>query len=318
MTIQDLCIKNGHYKIEAGGSINTRCPTCGDSQKIGHTRNYGQAYIYPDGFSKCFRCGEYATAVEFIERIFDKLNIPIDPQLLEQFKTKEIQYIYNFTKGEYKDMCEGEFNYYPNKIEYISNRFGKELTYEDAINYKFVFDIYKYDDVIRKKYRKIPNYDEYIAYVSSHNKKLILRAIDPNNKFKHLKIDLVNDQDASDYWAPADYSSKLIKSKKLILAEGIFTVNNSFIENQFGDNLAISASMSKLNLIKTIKYIYYENISKFDLILLRDKDVDKRFIWFLFNCCKKYINSISVYSNSMDSDFNSNKIILSQDMYRKI
>lgn len=317
MTLEELCRLNNHFAIDFQGAVNTRCPSCGDSQKVGHTRNYGQAYIYPDGFTKCFRCGEYLTAVEFIEKMFDTLNIPLDVDLLNQYKTKEIQYIYTKAKGKYTAMCEGEFNHYGNKIEYISKRLGKEIKYEDAVNYKFVFDIYKYNDIISERYKFIPNYDDYVAYVTHHDKKLILRAINDKAKLKHMKIDLIQDKNSSDFWAPANYSNDLLSKKKLILSEGIFTINNTFIENQFNCQNSIVASLSKLNLIKTIKYIYYENLTKFDLVLLRDKDVDKRFIYFLMNCSKKYINSLTVYSNVADNDFNSEKIYMQTDLYRK-
>ena len=34
MTLEELCRLNNHFAIDFQGAVNTRCPSCGDSQKV--------------------------------------------------------------------------------------------------------------------------------------------------------------------------------------------------------------------------------------------------------------------------------------------
>ena len=301
MDIRELCTKNNHYATDGFGTINTRCPFCGDSQKINHRVGYGQLYIYADGYSKCFRCGKYATAIEAIEEIFATLNIPPDHDLLSKFKTKEIQYIYSNNSYKYIKTSQDEFNYYPEKIKYLENRLLTKIDVDYINKNKFVLDISKYDDIISTKVKYPINYDMYVGYITAHNKKIILRSL-VDTRFKHIKIDLINDLNAIDYWSNNDLVSEVLKSRTLILSEGIFDCNNSRIREIFGD-YPVAASLSKLNLINTIKYIYSETIVKFDLILLKDLDISKSFIRFFIKQVKPYLKSITIYSNLNGKDF---------------
>lgn len=301
MDIRELCTKNKHYSIDSFSTINTRCPFCGDSQKIHHREGYGQLYMYADGYAKCFKCGKYATAIEAIEEIFSILNIQPDPDLLSQFKTKEIQYIYSTNTYRYIATSEDEFNYYPNKVSYLEKRLLTSIDLDYINDNKFVLDIGKYDNIISTKVKYPINYDSYVGYLTAHNKKLILRSL-VNSRYNHIKIDLVDDLNAVDYWARNDLVESVINTRTLILSEGIFDCKNSRIFEMFG-NYPVAASLSKLNLITTVKYIYSETIVKFDLILLKDLDISKSFIKFFISQVKPYLKSITVYSNLNGKDF---------------
>jgi len=289
------------FKHKQQGLYNFRCPFCGDSQKINHRQGYGQLYIYADGFSKCFRCGKYATAIESIEEIFSVLGIQRDTDLLSQFKTKEIQYIYSTNTYRYIATGEDEFNHYQNKVRYLESRLMTKIDLEYINHNKFVLDISKYDNIISTKVKYPINYDMYVGYITAHNKKIILRSL-VDTRFKHIKIDLIDDLNAIDYWSNNDLIQSVIDARTLILSEGIFDCNNSRINKLFG-NFPVAASLSKLNLINTIKYVYSETIVKFDLILLKDLDISKSFIKFFIQQVKPYLKSITIYSNLNGKDF---------------
>jgi hypothetical protein len=302
LTIEELCRLNKQYASTPEGSINTRCPFCGDSQKPGHRTNYGQAYIFPDGFAKCFKCGKYSTAIEMIEEIFGTLNIPIDQELLTKFKTKEIHYIYSKSDVKYIKINQSEFDFFKDKVKFIEMRLGKSVTIDDLNNMKFVLDFNNYADILKSRGKGYIQFDEYIGYLTFNNKKLILRSINSNAKRPHIKIELTDSRFTFDFWSNQDLIDSIIKHKALILGEGIFDVSNHKIIETFGDK-PIAAAMSKWNLINTIKSIYTESLIKFDLIFLRDIDIDINFLRFMIKQVKPYISSVHIYSNLNGKDF---------------
>jgi len=296
MTIEELCKINKHYKISYDGAINTRCPFCGDSQKPGHLVNYGQAYIYPDGFAKCFRCGRYSTASEMILQMFLVNNVPVDSTLLNSFKTQTVKKIYSLQQYTYIEQTDEVFKKYPGKIKYLSNRLQRDITLDYINKCKFIIDLDPYKEYITHNI----DLDKYIGYLTYNKRKLILRSV-TDNKINHLKIDLTGNN-MFDYWSYSNSFDQLIRKRTIVLGEGLFDVENTAVKSYFND-LPAFAALSKNNLINTLRMIFFETFVTFDVILLRDIDVDLKFINFIYKQTKKFVRSISIYQNLNGSDF---------------
>jgi len=302
MTIIELCEKNNCYIDKGEGIINTRCPFCGDSQKSGHSSNYGQAYIFPDGFAKCFKCGKYTTTRQFVNQVFMQLNIAPDEELLGSLQSANVKYLYNHVHaGEYHDISEDEYNHFHWKVNYIDHRVYHNTTNSELCSYKMVLDLSKYDEYIQRQKRYIC-YDDYIGYVTYDNKKLILRAIVPG-VIPHIKINLYEGEDLSfDFWANDTLVKDVISTRLVLMSEGIFNVINSNTNDFFNYDMAKVATLSKTNIINTISAIFAKTGIKYNLIFLKDKDVSNSYLSFVYKVSKPYLESFTVYSNINGTD----------------
>jgi len=302
MTIQELCEKNNCYKVTPEGSINTRCPYCGDSQKAGHTVNYGQAYIFKDGYFKCFRCGKYATATDAIQQIATNVRVPLSEidQVLKDFKVTAVKYIMESdNKFTYYENTEETLIKYQFKLKYLKERlFVDDITPELLNKYKIVIDLDPYYEQLIQKFKYLkPN--DYVGFMTRDNYQIVFRAINNNTKYRYFNLKI---NQAYDYWTTQDFDDNFFKTKTVYLGEGIFDVANSRTQELFSNGCHI-AVLSKNNILAAVKKIFSLYLLKFNLVILKDRDVSISYIRFLKKLLKPYVSKVEVYGNLSGKDF---------------
>lgn len=309
MTIEELCQKNNCYKVTPEGSINTRCPYCGDSQKPEHQYNYGQAYIFRDGFFKCFRCGKYSTATDAIQQIAVNQKIPMSDinSLLREFKVTEVKYIMESNdKFTFYDNTDETLNKYHFKLKYLKERlFVDNIDLDLLNNYKVVLDLDPYYDLLMKKFKYLkPN--DYIGFMTKNNHQIVFRSLNPNTKYRYFNLKI---NQAYDYWTTQDFERRFFETRTVYLSEGIFDVANMNVQKLF-DNGTYVAALSKNNFIAVVKKIFSTYLLKFNLVILKDRDVSIHYIRFIKNILRPYVSSIKIYVNLSGKDFGEKVITL--------
>jgi len=305
MTEQEFFDKNNCYKITPEGSINTRCPFCGDSQKPNHLYNYGQAYLFKDGYFKCFKCGKYTTAKDAIVAIAQKLRIEPPKELLDKFKVTEIKYIMKSNKYyDYYKPNEEDLIKHSNKVRYIQER-----TRFDTIDINFIeqnkiiLDLDPYHEILNKKFKNIkPN--EYVGFMSYNNKRMVLRNVKNVQYYRYLSTSIDN---SYDFYAPTNLDEMFFKHKTIIIGEGIFDILNKNTQSLFTG--AYISALSKTSILSAIKQIFMKYLLRFSVIILKDRDVDKSFLTFIKRMTKDFVTEFKVYENLAGKDFGDINII---------
>jgi len=305
MTTEEFFRKNNCYKITAEGSINTRCPFCGDSQKPHHLVNYGQAYIFRDGYFKCFRCGKYTTAKDAIIQIAHNLGITPPEEIINQFKITSIKYIMKTpNKFTYYENTEQTLKDYSFKLKYLKQRtFYDDITLDFLNNNKIILDLDPYHEKINEKFKDFhPN--KYIGFMTHSNKKINLRRIDDEQHMRYLTISAASE---FDFWTTQDYFEKFFKTKTVIIGEGVFDVLNKNTHSLF-DGVYI-ASLSKGNIASSIIKLFTETLLKFNVVILKDRDVPLSYLRYVHKRVKQMTNSFKIYQNLAGKDFGEKDVI---------
>jgi len=304
MTAEEFFNKNNCYKLTPDGSINTRCPFCGDSHKANHQFNYGQSYIFKDGYFKCFKCGKYATAKDAIIKISVNLGINPPEELINEFKVTSIKYIMKSPdKFTYYKNDEQTINDYRFKLKYLQQRTNHEITVDYLNNNKIVLDLDPFHEQLNKRFKSFePN--KYIGFMTSNNKKINLRRIDDKNIMRYVILSAASE---FDFWTTEDFMNQLFKTKTVVIGEGIFDVMNKNTQALFKG--AYVASLSKGNITSTIIKIFTESLTKFNVIILKDRDVHNSYIRYIYRRIKPMIKSFKVYENLAGKDFGEKNVI---------
>jgi len=307
MTIEEFFRKNNCYKVTAEGSINTRCPFCGDSQKPHHLINYGQAYIFKDGYFKCFRCGKYTTAQEAIIKIAQNLKIEPPQEILNQFKITSIKYIMKSTKKyDYYEQTEKTYKDYSFKIKYLKERIGDNISIDFINRFKIILDLDPYHEHINKKFKNIkPN--EYVGFLSYDSKRIVLRKITDDIRYRYLSLAI---EPTYDFYSSNDLPQLFFDTKTVVIGEGVFDILNKTTRELFTG--AYVASLSKTSIISAIRQIFMKFLLKFNVIILKDRDVDINYLRFIKKSVSDFTTSFKVYENLAGKDFGENKIILNK------
>jgi hypothetical protein len=176
-----------------------------------------------------------------------------------------------------------------------------------------IFDVYEFISInnipVDETLFRLRDYlhNNFVGFLTENGTTAVFRNIDHTHNMRYYKLKIQHSS-FIDYYKLRGNNPK---SKKIVLAEGIFDI---FSEHIF-DNLNIknevklyaSVLSSKFStLLKSI--IYYEQVFKPDVIILSDRGIP---IWQYKNLKKKYnylMNTLKVYYNKSGKDFGDGKV----------
>ena len=242
------------YSISSNGIFHTvRCPYCGDSRNQNHghfaVRIDMDSANSPLGYN-CFKCGVSG----FVTRnVLDELGITLPDTQIGFLKVmngryaKTNRFVLSRNESFEVPVCNDELAY--QKIDYINNRIGTNLTPEQCTKLRIVPNILDFVTInqirsiegINYKMLKFLNYN-YVGFLSSNKNLLNLRKINdgPGERYIKCKINS-NNMDANTFYSiPNAFDIMYSNKMNVHIAEGIFdilsiyaNVNNYNKENNF-------------------------------------------------------------------------------------
>lgn len=281
-------------KLASGGKeLTMRCRFCGDSIKDPRARHMYISLPTNDtpALFKCFKCNARGIVTA---KMLSSIGI-IDPELsvgLELFNNKILSYTKNF---QYRD-----FNVYylkndriancqksKNKLDYINNRVGLNLTYKDLIDNKIVLnlsDLFFANPKLTATRGEtiLRELDEYfLGFISADNCFMNMRNLaegkvsEPINK-RYINYRIYNKYDNTQkyYVAPTTINLALPGRVKVHVAEGpfdILSIKYNCRNNETGIYSAIGGN-TYLNIIQT--FLNVHNIINMEAHIYLDNDVD--------------------------------------------
>lgn len=297
-----------------------RCPYCG------HTSSAGKKHMYI-GLSKdkpymfnCFKC----EAGGLVNRTFLNLLDIRDEELIQaiDIHNKEMRlsrgnsYSANHLREPQVayDAFEVNYNLYPDKVAYINNRLGTNLSVSEMMNMKIIFDfsffkrqIMRYLGATESDFERIQR--DYVGFLSVNNTSLSMRCIrQTDNKYRYL-ICKLDDRDIYNkaFCIPSSipYTSDRIM---VHIAEGqfdIISIYNNMTNRSTG--IYFAAAGNKYSAI--LKYILSKGIMYMDIHLYFDNDsageIAKRQIeYFIKNNIAFFRGSrVFAHVNQADKDY---------------
>jgi hypothetical protein len=303
----------GHIKI-TNRNIIVPCPFC-EYQK---EKSHYHLYIALDApIFHCFHagCEESGILKKLIQRIegHDISESFIDADKLKEFRKKRDVFVDQDEKLQKIFLPDLKTYKYPNKELYIKKRFKFSNIPLERVD-GLIFDVFEFIKVNRipvgESLFRIQEYLEsnFVGFLTNHGTTAIFRNIDHSHtmKFYKLKIQFSTFLDYYKLYGSAP------KSKKIVLAEGIFDIFSAQIFDHLNIRDSVKLYASALSskytsLIQSI--IFYEQIFKPDVVILSDNGIEVDY----YKKMKKYnshiFNTLTVYYNKAGKDFNDSPLI---------
>lgn len=220
-------------------NYTVRCPYCGDSTKH---KDHGHFSILIDVNSddpilyRCFRCNESGL---FTKQTLEDLQIYYDSQILEGLESinknikassKYRDHAKDFSIPLFRDTLSNKI-----KLEYMKERIGKEITYQDCIDYKIILNLSEFLDCNKidksiVKPRSLQEIDyKYLGFLSTNNNKIIFRDITDSQsgffgRYYKLILDVYNRNPHSFYTLQAKFKLIYTEPIQVHVAEGTFDI----------------------------------------------------------------------------------------------
>ncbi len=290
------------------------CPWCEYGKEKDHYHMYIalDAPIFHCFYAGCEQSGILRKLLKKIEGsdISDKF---IDSEKLEEFKKKREVFFDKEEQLQKIILPELKTYRFPNKELYMKKRLKFSNIPLESIK-GLIFDVFEFIKVnqipVGETLFRVQDYlhSNFVGFLTEHGTTAIFRNIDHTQEMKFFKLK-IQESNFLDYYKLPGNSQK---SKKIVLAEGIFDI---FSENIFNHlnikdevKLYASALSSKfLGLIYSI--IFHEQIFKPDVIVLSDKGVSLDY----YKNMRKYNNHVfdtfNIYYNKAGKDFNETPIV---------
>lgn len=297
-----------------------RCPYCG------HTSSAGKKHMYI-GLSKdkpymfnCFKC----EAGGLVNRTFLNLLDIRDEELIQAIdihnKEMRLSRGNSYSSNRIRepqvayDAFEVNYNLYPDKVNYINNRLGTNLSVSEMMNMKIIFDfsffkrqIMRYLGATESDFERIQR--DYVGFLSVNNTSLSMRCIRQTDiKYRYL-ICKLDDRDIYNkaFCIPSSipYTSDRIM---VHIAEGqfdIISIYNNMTNRSTG--IYFAAAGNKYSAI--LKYVLSKGIMYMDIHLYFDNDqageIAKRQIeYFIKNNIAFFRGSrVFAHVNQADKDY---------------
>jgi len=309
----------------SGKEISFRCPFCGDSKSDPYATSFS-VNIDPStekfGQYQCFRANcqahgiinpefffmigfEKVDAEKDINKFLANRNIKIDGK----YKSRTKKELYNVI-NTLSDVSEVKRNY-------INNRLGLNLSYEDLYRFKInlsFIDLLNINEVkINKRdeayYKNLSDYG--ISFISAYNDYVIIRDISKNNKLRkrYTNIPIFGSDNAISkaYCIPTPLDLLSPEPVVINIAEGAFDILGIYhhmkLDKKYTNKIYLAACGS--GIVNTlIQYIQQYGLINCKINIFADTDmgVDK------FESLKKlkpYLIKfdVSVYYNTLNKDF---------------
>lgn len=231
----------------------------------------------------------------------------IDAEKLKEFKKRRTIHIDTDTSSTPIKVPELNVNMFPLKEMYINKRFKFSNLCLPRIK-GLIFDVDKFitinDIPVDETLFRLRDYlhNNFVGFLTEHSTTVVFRNIDSSQTMRYYKMKIQNSPFVDYYKLPGNNP----KSKKIVLAEGIFDI---FSEHTF-DYLNIKNDIKLYASVLSSKYsallksiVYHEQIFKPDVIILSDRGIP---VWQYKYLKKKYyylMNSLKIFYNKRGKDF---------------
>lgn len=274
-----------------------RCPYCGDSR----TANHGHFSIRIDEQSsapmiyRCLRCNDSGVlTIQTLEDLGLYVNGDLSSgiQLVNRFGSNSAYFkdrVKRFKVPVPNDTAENA-----QKLDYINQRLGINLTYEECAEYKIVLSIVEFmrfngiklskennGASINLPIRSLKEFEQnYLGFLSSNNNKLTMRDFTPDQhgffgRYYKITIDLMNQSPNTFYGLKNQFDLLYNDSIDVHISEGTFDILSVYRNFEHADtqNSLFFASCG-YGFSTILKYLIYMGVTT-DINLHIYSDADK-------------------------------------------
>jgi len=284
------------------------CPWCEYGKDKEHYHMYIslEAPIFHCFHANCEKSGTLRKMLSVLEG-HDISDQFIDKDKLAEFKKKKIIFEDKDTSLKPIRIPTLKTHMFPLKEMYINKRF--KFTNINLNNVKgLIFDVYEFISLnnieVDETLFRLQDYlhNNFVGFLTENNTTVVFRNIDSTQTMRYYKMKIQYSSFVDYYKLPGNNP----KSKKIVLAEGIFDIFSEHIFDYLNikNDVKLYASVlsSKYSaLLKSI--VYYEQIFKPDVIILSDRGIP---MWQYKNLKKRYgylINTLKIFYNKSGKDF---------------
>jgi hypothetical protein len=302
--IQYLKDNLGYVKVSSKNII-TKCPWCeyGKEKKHYHLYIALDVPIFHCWQARCEQSGFLSKLMSYIDGK-DRTDQFVDRSLIKEAAHKKLTNPLKEKKP--LRLPEVDSDQFKMKTMYIKYRLGFDVDVS-SIN-KLVFDVQEFVNIneikLDDKSHEMMDFlqNNFVGFLSEHERLLVLRNIDPNASFRYYKFDLADD-DFLDYYK---IQGSAFNSNIVVVSEGIFDILVEQVLNtlKIKDSVKLycaSLSGAFSSLLKSI--VFYEQLYRLNVVVLSHKDMNLD----IYKKVKKFeghiVDTLSVYYNNSGKDF---------------
>ena len=300
--------------------IVIRCPYCGDSAK---NENHGHLHVRIDindnlpMIYHCFRCDESGIVNPTFLRDIDIINRSCNPELIRYNNkaSKNLCKTLNIStkKYNYINIVPKIMSLAKKKKEYIENRLGIEISYEEWINLKVVFNLveFLYNNDLKIYYKNLVKLltSNYVGFLSCDNEFIVLRNLYKDKNLRYYKYKLRKSMDEKMnklYIIPTNVDLLSTDEIFINIAEGVFDILGVYfnIKNRETKNNVYSV-VCGCGFTSACKYFLKLGIigKNVTINIFSDKDKDMYFYKELFKEIEPLVGHIYLYYNNIGKDY---------------
>lgn len=282
-------------KAAGGKEVVCRCPFPGCTDKSGHMYISSGSDDKPPMYN-CFKCGKNGKVDSKFLSLFDIYDAEIVKYLNSKSTTSNSKSTTRImiNKLSYFYVSDNDISH--NKLDYINDRLGYDLTFKDLINLKIVLNIS--DPLLQSNITKYTRANEvmrqldkyFLGFISADNNYFILRNMVSNGDLlKEIDTRYVNynisgkDGFSKHYIIPTQIDLNNNDTVKICMAEGCFDILSVYLNDKDRYRKVYCAAVGK-SYKPMIKFF----LEKFGLInmefhIYTDNDVDDNYLRYQFN-----------------------------------
>ena len=292
-----------------------RCPFCESNSK----KQHGHLYISTDESAlvfNCFRCEEKGILINLLKEFNLDPEDFIDKNLLKKRWSGGKSDIKRGkrTRGGFV-IKEQNLNRYHLKRQYILGRIGYHVEIEDVPN--LIFDVKNF--LLLNKVVLSPDQErfvdvletKFVGFLGLREAQIIFRNIDPDDKMKHFKLQLVKNNLLFKDFYGIRTGPILEEMNKIILCEGVFDLLVSYYSPEMSElrleTCMLAAMMGNGFFNGLSSVLDYCCLSKADIVILSDRDMEEEKYRRLNS--NPQVNSLKIYYNKGGKDFGRQPIV---------
>lgn len=262
----------------------------------------------------CFHAGCEQSGIlrKFIKKIegHDITDKFVDKEKISELTKKKV-----FVKDEdlrHVTIPKLKEDIFPNKALYVKKRLKFANISLKRIR-GLIFDVNEFirvnKIVVNESLFRIQDYlhTNFVGFLTSHGTTVVFRNMDDSQTMKFYKLKIQDSTFLDYYKLPGND----IRSKKIVLAEGVFDIFCESILDSLDikDEVKLYASALSSKYIALIQSIvYHEQIFRPDVIILSDRGIDLSDYKKLKYYNKHIIDSLTIYYNKTGKDFGESPI----------
>ena len=300
------------------GNIICRCPWC----EYNLVKKHYHCYIsLKSPIFNCFfaECGAHGTVSKLVKKIRGTSlykNEFFDSEKIKYDHKQSVKFDYGIDNKKPSFIVkndEATLSKYAYKLRYIMSRLQwAELSYHNLNG--LVLDVSNF--LIENKIKITSQVSQlllyldqnFVGFLSEHNRVLILRNVNPFSSFRYLKIPLVEDNTQFiDYYIIRNAKFVDNDIPVVVIAEGIFDILAEFYNDTTSQRRRADIYVSSLglgsyaSLMKSLAF--YEGIYKCHLVILSDRGVSLNYYKKLKKYYSSLVSTIEIYFNKSGKDF---------------